>query len=173
MITRGEVGPNGFLADGDNATDLGNPGGAARALADLEQAMAECLHGQRGMIHATPTTVAIWDHLGLIRVEGGLLLTALDTIVVAGSGYSGSAPVVGSAPQPPADLSAAAYAYGTGIVYTLLGSITPADEGDEASRVDHSVNDETVFVEQPVAAFWSGCCLLAIEVNHAASGVTT
>lgn len=170
-LARAEGLPNGYLADPAAVTVLDAPDGAARALADLEQGLAECLHGQRGMIHATPTTVTIWAALGLLRFEGPAILTALDTIVVAGSGYSGSGPVAGSAPAPPADLSVAAFAYGTGVVYTLLGAVVPADEGDVVSRVDRSVNDETVFVERPVAAFWDGCCLLGVEVDHTNSGI--
>ena len=159
---------NNYLAK-DTTTDLGSAE-LNQAFAALEQGLAECLHGQRGMIHATPYTVSLWYAQDLIRVEGGLLLSALDTIVVAGSGYSGSAP--GEPPTPPTDITLAAYAYATGMVAVRRGAITPADDGDTGSRIDHYRNDETVFVERPVAATWS-CCTLGIEVVHGYSGIGT
>lgn len=164
--------PNRYLAD-SNATDLGSAGATA-ALAELEQELAECLHGQRGMIHATVFTATVWTALGLLRVEGGLLLTGMDTIVVAGSGYSGSAPAAddSSEPTPPADITAAAYAYATGLVYVRRGAIVEVGDGP-AQQVARATNDWEVFVERPAAAVWNGCCQLAIEVDHTTSGVGT
>jgi hypothetical protein len=127
--------------------------------------------GQRGMIHAMPYTVALWDAEGLLRVEGGLLLTAQDTIVVSGAGYSGSAPGAGEGddPVPPADVDLAANAYGTGLVYLRRGPIV--EIGDRTSQIDRSINDWNVFVERPVAATHAGCCVLTVEVNHAAGTI--
>jgi hypothetical protein len=172
-IARAEGLPNAFLAS-SAATDLGSAG-AITALAALEQALADCLHGQRGMIHATVTTTTVWNALGLLRVDSGLLLTAMDTIVVPGSGYSGSTPAPGGTgadpddPTPPADIKAAAFAYATGMVYLRRGPIAPV--GDQRSQIDRSVNLQTVFVERPVAAVWNGCCHFGIEVDHAEAGV--
>lgn len=163
-LARAEPLPNLYLAK-TGADALGS-GGPVAALARLEQALGECLHGQRGMIHATLTTVSFWMAAGVLRVEGGLLLTALDTIVVAGSGYSGSAP--GAAPVPPADLAAAATAYGTGLVYVRRGAIFAPDDASRASRVDRTVNTETTYVERPIAAVTSGCCRVSVTVTHSA-----
>lgn len=167
-IAQAEGYDNPYFAAAGVATDLGTAGYVA-AFAALEQYLAECLHGRRGMIHATPYTVSLWMAAGLLRVEGGLLLSALDTIVVAGAGYSGSAP--GDPPTPPADLTAAANAYATGLVYVRRGAITPADDGDEASRIDRAINTETVFVERPVAAVFD-CCLGTVTVDHTDSGTS-
>lgn len=166
--------PNAYLAS-PAATDLGTAGAVA-ALAELEQALGDCLHGRRGMIHATLTTATIWQSLGLLRTESGLLLTALDTIVVAGSGYSGSAPGPGGTgpdpddPIPPDDLTAAAFAYATSMIHVRRGEI--AVVGDQTSQINRATNDQTVFVERPVAAYWDGCCHFGIEVDHTSSGVT-
>lgn len=159
-IAAAEGSPNLYLASPEGV-DLGSFGVVA-GLAAIEQGLASCLHGQRGMIHATPTTVSYWMAASLLRVEGGLLLTALDTIVVSGSGYSGSAP--GDPPTPPADIDASAYAYGTGLVHVRRSTITPV--GDEPSWIDRQVNDETVFVERAVAATFSPCCLIGAEIDH-------
>lgn len=163
-IAQGEGNDNAYLAKEGEATELGTAGVAA-SLAALEQGLAECLHGQRGMIHATPYTVSLWNAEGLLRVDGGLLLTALDTIVVAGSGYSGSAP--GDPPVPPADLDDAANAYATGMVYVRRSPISVV--GDAVSHIDRARNDETVFVERAVAATFS-CCLLTVIVDHTTGG---
>lgn len=162
-IARAEGYPNPYLAK-STTVELGTFPPVA-ALAQLEQALAECLHGQRGMIHATPATVTGWASVNLVRVESGLLLTAMDTIVVAGAGYSGSAPnaVANGAPVPPVDPAASAHAYGTGIVYLRRGQITPV--GEETSQVDRAVNTQTVFVERPVAAIWNACCTIGVEVD--------
>lgn len=162
-IATAEGYPNPFLADA-STTDLGSDDQVG-ALGKLEQALGECLHGQRGMIHATLTTVTYWNQANLLRFDGNLILTALDTIVVTGPGYSGSAP--GSPPTPPASVAAAAYAYGTGLVYLRRGPMFPVDDGNEASTVDRQLNDQTVFVERAVAAVAAGCCTIGIEVVHA------
>jgi hypothetical protein len=163
--------PNAFLAKNGASTDLGTAG-AVQALAELEQALAACLHGQRGMIHATVYTATIWAHAGLIRPTGdGLLLTAMDTIVVADAGYTGSAP--GAAPDdppvPPADITAAAAAYGTPIVHLRRGPLMPV--GDQVSQIDRATNTWTVIVERHAAAFMPPCCLLRVTVDHTDTGI--
>lgn len=159
--------PNPFLTD-PAAEDLGTHG-PVHALAALEQFLAECLHGQRGMIHATPYTAAIWSGLYLLREEQGILLTARRTIVVADAGYDGSAPNAGD-PTPPADIDAAASAYATPIVHLRRGTVR--EVGDTVSQIDRGVNDWTVFVERPVAATWGGCCLGTAVVDHTATADT-
>lgn len=165
--------PNAYLASSaaGGATILSDdPVPYANALAELEQELAECLHGQQGMIHAMPYTVSMWMEAGLVRVEGQRLLTIMDTIVVTGSGYSGSAPGEdpGDPPVPPADYTAAAMAYASGLVYVRLGDIERV--GDSAvQEIVRDTNDWVTRVERPAAAMWSGCCLLGIEVDHTTS----
>lgn len=147
--------------DGGSTTVTTSATAPAHALAALERELAECLHGQRGMIHATADVVTLWHHGGNLRIEGNLLLTALDTIVVAGSGYSGAAP--GGA----AAAAGSSWAYGTGLVYYRQGEIVPV--GDEASRVDRSVNTHRTIVEREVLAVWAPCCVLAAQVDITAA----
>lgn len=136
------------------------------ALAELEQALAECLHGAQGMIHATPLTASLWWSAGLLRLEGQRVMSPSDHIVIAGAGYSGSAPgaAAGDPPVAPADLAAEGNAYGTGLVYVRLGEV--AEVGDERSQVARDVNTRTILVERPAAATWSGCCAVTIPVDH-------
>lgn len=159
---------NAYLAEGGASDAVSStPVPFVNALAELDQALAECLHGTQGMIHATPLTVSLWYAAGLLRVEGQRLLTAMDTIVVTGSGYSGSAPgaQAGDPPVPPADLSAGATAYGTGLVYSRLGSTNRIGE-TAVSEIDRATNTQTVLVERPAAITFAGCCLLSIPVDH-------
>lgn len=159
---------NAYLAEGGAASAVSDTAVPfVNALAELDQALAECLHGTQGMIHATPLTVSLWYAAGLLRVEGQRLLTAMDTIVVTGSGYSGSAPgaSAGDPPVAPADLSAEANAYATGLVYYRLGNVDRIGE-TEVSEIDRATNTQTTLVERPAAVTFAGCCLLTIPVDH-------
>ena len=69
------------------------------------------------MIHVDARLLPFLAFYGLVVREGNLLLTSLaDHIVVAGTGYTGSAP---SAPQTPLT-STTSWIYGTGIVEVVL-----------------------------------------------------
>jgi hypothetical protein len=118
----------------------------AHALSALEQAMAECLHGQRGTIHATPGVVALWDAAGVLHMEGQSLVTANDNVIVAGSGYT----ALGD------------WAYGTGPVFQIRGAATP--EGDAVEQTDRAQNTITTWVTQPSLVYVSPCCKVAAEV---------
>lgn len=159
--------PNNYLAKVGGAAEVSATAlPYTRALAELEQAMAECLHGQQGVVHAAPITADLWYAAGLLRVEGQRLLTPMDNIVIAGSGYSGSAPGQdpNDPPVPPGDIGAAANAYGTGLVYVRLGPVV--EVGDEASQIDRTVNDWLVFVERAAAATFDPCCWFTVPVDH-------
>lgn len=150
---------NPFLTDGNADAATSAPTPPKYALAAMERALADCLHGQRGMIHATPDVVSLWDADGLVRVEGELLLTVHDTIVVPGTGYSGD--------DPDGDTATAgsSWAYGTPVMYLLQASIETVGGDDQPGRVDRSVNTETYLVERVQVVLWNPCCLVAAEVD--------
>lgn len=160
---------NPFLADG-HATILETAAVPyTQALAWLDHALAECLHGAQGMIHGTVFTVNLWQAAGLLREEGGRLFTVSDNIVVAGSGYSGSAPATDPPdepdPIPPADIAAAAYAYATGLVYVALGREDRIG-GTESAEIARDSNDQITRVERPAIAIWGPCCQIGLNVDH-------
>jgi hypothetical protein len=134
--------------------------GAASALgslACLEQYLAEC-SGDRGMIHCTPQLATTWAALGhVLRREGALLLTALDTIVVPDAGYPGSGP--GGTPA-----STSQWAYATGMVTVELSpvEITPPTM---AEAVDRATNTVEFYAQRLAAVMWDGCCHGAAEVD--------
>jgi len=160
--------PNNYLrnAASPNFVNLspavGETSPGAYALGELQAAIAAGQTG-RGMIHATWPVVNLWFFLGALRREGALILDVFDNLVVAGTGYDGSAPA-GSAVALDST-GATSWAYATGIVQTKRHSdlrVVP-DNLNEAIRID--TNDEEWRVERLVAAWWDGCVHAAINVN--------
>lgn len=158
--------PNLFLASDDADVLATGSQEAPDALALLEQGFASCQRGQRGMIHAPRSVVTLWQEKGLLRHEGGFILTALDTIVVPGSGYDGSGP--GGTPATPGSV----WAYATGLVDVRLDRvINVPDAADIRSALDRSTNTVEFRAERYVAATWDGCCHLAVEVDAPAPSI--
>lgn len=154
--------PNRFLRSEDS--DVVTAGGTTpvAALACLEQGLADCKCGGRGMIHATPQLVTHWANTGLVRREGNQLLTYLDTIVVAGEGYTGDGPLASDTSN--------VWAYATGLVQIRLGAIEVYG-GLTADGVDRSDNTMTAYADQLAAVAWDGCCHLAAEVDLDRCGI--
>ncbi len=162
-LAASESWPNRYLTDGSAVSMTTGANDPEDALACLEQGLADCNNGQRGMIHATKTVVTAWDSLHLLRREGNAILTVNDTIVVAGSGYDGSS-------HAGAATSGHVWAYATsGMVDVRLGAIyltpDPADADSFAQATDRSVNLVNWRASRGAAVTWDGCCLLAAEVN--------
>lgn len=150
--------PNPFLTDGSAAPATAAAEAPRVALAALERLLGTCLHGQRGMIHANPAIVALWDAEGQLHLDGARLVTANDNVVVAGTGYSGRAP-----DGDPAD-AGSLWAYGTSWVYAIQGRAELSGEGT-AERIDTGANDITTRVSQPALIYRSPCCLVAAQVD--------
>lgn len=150
--------PNRYLASNLANTITNGPTTYANVIACLEQGLAECGCGSRGMIHVTPQLATHLTDQHLIRREGALILTALDTIVVVGSGYDGSSP-----DGNPASLTSQ-WAYATSMIYLLRGDIQilPDTLGE---ATDRSMNLVEYRAERVAAAFSDNCCHLAAEVD--------
>lgn len=152
------------------ASDLLTSGAATpvEALACLEQGLGSCYKGRRGMIHVTPQLLTHLMAESAVRVEGGLVLTALGTIVVADAGYDGSGPAdtEDGAPTPAASTQ---WAYATGMIQVMLGrvEVTPDVSTDEGMSfaLNRANNTVTVYANQPAAWKWDECCHLAAEVD--------
>lgn len=152
--------PNRYLAsiDGDVLTE--RPTSPTDALAVLEQGLGDCAHGARGVIHATRHTATYWEALNLLRREGNMLLTALDTIVIADAGYDGS----GQYGEDATDGSQ--WAYATGMPIVRVGPVfTIPDEGDMAAATNRATNLVEWRAERKAAVSWDGCCHLAAELD--------
>lgn len=134
------------------------------ALACLEQGLAVCGGGSRGMIHATRQVVTHWNNLGMLRREGTLLLTVNDTIVVPGAGYTGSGPSPSVDDDPVAAADGAIWAYATDVVQVYLGNSTvvPPTVAEAIDRVNNLIEYRA---ERPAAVFWNYCCHFAVQID--------
>lgn len=139
-------------------TATSSPEAPAVGLAALEDALAECLHGQRGVLHVRPAVGALWDGAGLLHPEGGLLVTANDNLVVIGSGYSGASPT-GTGPA-----AGSSWAYGTALVYQQQGETRPLGD-TTADRLDRFTNTIDTWVTRMSLVWTSPCCKVAAEID--------
>jgi hypothetical protein len=151
--------PNRYLAHEDSDVVTSGPTSATDALARLEYALGDCVHGARGMVHATRHAVTYWHQLGLVRREGNLLLTIHDTLVVPDAGYDGSGPNGQAADED------SQWAYATGMVIARLGPEQVVPDGPLAQAVDRATNTVEYRAERLAAVGWDGCCHLAAELD--------
>lgn len=149
--------PNPYLTDGTAVTVTSAALGPVDAMATLEQAMAECMHGQRGTIHATPYMVTLWTAADLLTPEGSLLVSPNGHVVVGGAGYSGDDP------DGVAATAGTTWVYATPAVYAVRGTIV--EPGEDAQRIDTATNHVHYYVYQPVLVWTAGCCHLAAQVD--------
>lgn len=129
------------------------------ALACLEQYLADCSSGVRGMIHASRQIATHWYGAGLLRREAGLTLTINDTIVVQDAGYDGSGPQVAEDGLPAAPSDGHVWAYATSLVEVRLGPI------DVVHVVDRELNDHLAVARRLAAVTWDACCHGAAEMD--------
>lgn len=156
--------PNQYLANEDSDVVTTGPATPIEALACLELALADCMCGQRGMIHATRDVVTYWASERLVEKVGNMLLTSFDTIVVPDAGYTGVSPIRAL----PADGSV--WAYATPMVTVRLGAVElPAT--DLGAQVNIANNDQVVVAQRLAVVTHSGCCHAAAEVNIPACGI--
>lgn len=144
------------------------------ALAQIEQAAAEMLVGERILIHMRPHILLVLSSANLVRREGNVWLTPMDSIIVPGRGYPGTGP----AGQPVVEGSE--WIYATGRVQIRRGPIeyvpeqlekTPENpQGIPVSAVNRQTNDITVAAQRIVSvSFNPNCAILAAEVNNTQS----
>lgn len=159
--------PNDWLANPATADDLGDVP-LAFSLSELVQYLADTIPG-RGMIHAQPRLVSLWDQLHLIRREGNLLLeNTADHIIVPGTGYTGAGlddpDNPGEESGVPASVDTSA-AYATGMVSLIQGDPTARGStlGDNLSTRDNTI---TWFGTEAYLAWFGDCAHGAIQVNH-------
>lgn len=131
-----------------------------RAFEVLEQYLADCGLGARGMIHCRPEAL---PYLTTIRREGNYILTARDTIVVPGSGYQNTGP------GGVAAATGNTWLYATGMTEVRLGPIQtypdPNTDGDDwlIKATDRNTNLVTVRAERAGLVSWDGACHAGIQ----------
>ena len=142
----GSAHPNiGLANSGATQLNSGTATGIVTAFSNMIMALADDLGSERGMIHVDARLLPFLSFYGLVVREGNLLLTALaDHIVVAGTGYTGSAP---DAPETPLT-STTSWIYGTGIVELALSDVYGTQ------YTDPETNTVEARAERAVLASW-------------------
>jgi len=163
---------NRFLTD-SLSTDVTPASGKQSvylSIAALEQALADCGLGAKGVIHLTRSVASLATRSGVIEVVDGQLRTVLGTPVVAGVGYapevvrstSPTAPGDMPGPRPVQPMPLDQWAFATGPVSVLLG---PSEIIDEQPMLRISTNEITTLAGRPAAVYWDSCCTFAAHVD--------
>lgn len=134
-------------------------GSTAAVIGMLEQALAVCGRGRRGMLHVTPQVLTQMHSDFLLEQAGGMWLTPMGNIVVPDAGYTGASPA-GVAP------TTSQWAYATSMVYLRLGAVASLTDVTY-QQVDLSVNTRRYVVWRPVLIEWDECCLFAGQISLA------
>lgn len=172
---RAPANPNLRYWTPNDDTHIVNPGGAAApvavnvsiGLALLEQALAGCGHGARGMIHAAPVIISRSAGLYLIddddTNQGRVLTTrSRGDIIVAGAGYELSGPF--GQPDPGDDQG---WMFATGFLDVWLGDPRVYPE-EFAHALDRATNTVTFRGERTAVATPDACCFFAVLVDYSA-----
>lgn len=139
----------------------------SHALAALQQALANCGAGTRGMIHATPYLAELWGGRLQVKdigiddptqppdVSGAVSLLTTKTrgtIVVAGAGYLGTGPDGNAKATPDAGT---VWAYASKMVAVRLGGVRLVP-GSLAEALDRDTNSVVYRAERAAAAVPDG-----------------
>jgi hypothetical protein len=148
---------NRFLASPDTVdiTPGGTPVKVRYGMALLEQALANCGLGTRGVVHLTTEVGSVLPLKGV----GDHLETQLGNYAVVGTGYPGTGPD-GTTP------TTGQWMYVTGAVEVRLGRSQPVGV-HLRQQVDTSVNTWEARAQRAAAVYWSGCCVFGVHVDLA------
>lgn len=158
---------SGYLIEENGATVVTTAGeDSARALALLEQSIANSPTGGRGVIHMTRDVASTLGSRLLYKAKNrddkkAYAVTRLGTLVVVGSGYTGNGPI-GVANR--AASATNKWMFATGGVEVLLGKPEIANTS-LAQGFDPSTNDSIVTVTRPVAAHFDPSIWYAAQVT--------
>lgn len=128
-------------------------GDVAQALGALEQELADCYSGQ-GLIHVPRSalpTLAAWN---LATVVDGRLVTPAGNLIVAGTGYTGSAP------DGTAAADGTAWIYATGAAWGYRSDPYVSRLRDSLDRTSNTIR----MLAERTYLIGFECCLLAAHI---------
>lgn len=128
-------------------------GDVAQALGVLEQELADCYSGQ-GLIHVPRSalpTLAAWN---LATVVDGRLVTPAGNLIVAGTGYTGSAP------DGTAAAAGTAWIYATGAAWGYRSDPYVSRLRDSLDRTSNTIR----MLAERTYLIGFECCLLAAHI---------
>ena len=137
-----------------------------RGIAELEDHLADVLHGAIGMIHLTPGLLALAVGDGYVEWRDGQYRTPSGHVVVGDAGFDGTATPFGST----AATSAQAWIYATSMVWYAISGINTTDiltDDQHDTDILHNLN-------RPIAKrygllTWDPSATGAIKVTFASS----
>lgn len=158
--------PAPYLAQKDGATVVTSGGvSVARALALLEQAIADSPTGGGGVIHMTRDVASTITNGGLSYKEGPdgsqSIITSLGTPVVVGSGYTGAGPEDAANAAPTATNK---WMYVTGPVVVHLGPARAVNE-TQAQGFNPRTNDLLLKAQRDAAVHFDDSVFAAAQVT--------
>jgi hypothetical protein len=138
-----------------------------RALAVLEQYVStDSPCGEQGVIHMTRDTAALLAREGQIFMhdaERDRLTTINGTLVVVGSGYTGTGPDTNNHATPS---DSNKWMYATGTVKVYLGKVDVVNDGlNQAYNVSGNQNDMRLKAIRPAAVYFDSSIHLAVRVD--------
>lgn len=126
-------------------------------LGRLEQALADCYRGGRGVIHVPIQVVNELAAQHLITARGTQLRTTIGNLVAVGAGYT---PTIGPGGATPA--AGTAWMFGTGTMFGYRSELKIP--GSNRESLDRSENTLRRIAERHVLIGWD-CCLIAVLVT--------
>jgi hypothetical protein len=151
---------NHYLAADAYADTLStSPVSPTTALDCLEQGLADCGNGMRGVIHCTRQLGSFWSSLGqTFRSVNGQIVTYMGTVIIPDAGYDGSGPQG----QPRVDGSQWAYAT---LMPTVRRSPVEVIPGSFAEALTKTTNLLEWRATRLATVSYPSCCQLAVEIN--------
>lgn len=153
--------PNGF----DGVTPISEPNGTTatsikNAIALLEQAIADA--GGDGVIHVRPAVFSQYsqENGGAIQINSGVARTPLQTPLVPGVGY------LGSAPDGTAKSGTVEWAYATGPIQIRRSEVFIVP-GSMREATDRAQNVTTFRAERHVLITWDQRIHAAVKIDRA------
>lgn len=158
-----------FLADTNQVVDENLS--APRAIAVAEALAMECAQGRRIMIHVPIAVLAAAQAEGyVLRDTGGILTTAMGSIVVADAGYPGTGPVGPDPENPVVSDDTTQWIYTSQLVQARLGEVellptTLEDARSLASAMTRAANHITVWAQRLALYQLDPCCRIALSTD--------
>lgn len=152
---------NPFLRDTTQVIDASD--NAQRAIAVAEAAAMRTCEGRRIAVHVPIVVLeaAMADGSYLQRDTGGVITTAMGSIVIADAGYDGSGPI--GAPE-------ATWIYATTIPRVRLGAVevlpaTLDDAAQWAQALNRATNSVTIWAQRLALYQLDPCCRIAVSTD--------
>ena len=125
----------------------------AHALGELEQELADCYSGQ-GLIHVPQSALPTLKAWNLATVVDGRLVTPAGNLIVAGTGYTGSAP------DGTAAADGTAWIYATGAAWGYRSDPYVSRLRDSLDRTSNTIR----MLAERTYLIGFECCLLAAHI---------